>query len=563
MMNRLLELCMHRRGYTNEWLQEINIHPHQTLKDTDKFVTMLHNLKRENKHIVVLSDFDTDGITSAIISYAGLAELGFRVSLFRPTVSDGYGFSSDTIHRLKQEFPDADAIITSDVGISCYDGVATAKEYGMTVLVTDHHIQVDNGLVLDADCIVNPNRLDDTYFNKGICGAHVLWQSLYAYACTYETVFLQEQIRRLLVFAGIGTVSDAMPILYENRPLVEDACSICRLIYNNGSDYLVSNIRGCTTYRLAFYGLYYLLSEFFMRGKLRTEKDIDEKFFGYYFAPLFNSAKRMNADMNRVFGIFFGFSQIDDINYLFDLNEQRKIAVDEAYQALFSIDQPYAPYIYFSDANGGILGLLAMKLLKANGVPSLVLGEHNGVYKGSGRSLSVFDIRSAMESNGFRPEGHASAFGILVNKSDIQLLYQVIDTVVTTTLHTSDVVTTPNYDILISTEFSDGVDSDIDIPLFADFVSSCNRLKPFGKGFEQPVVGFLFRPNDGRWQRMGERGAHLKITFDYGFSAFFINMGDYMDDFMKKDKLLAIGTLSTFGEHRSIQFSGELMEGVV
>ena len=107
--------------------------------------------------------------------------------------------------------------------------------------------------------VVDPNRPDDPYELKGICGAYVMQQCLSYYADRYEDFFAKEQINRLCVFAGIGTVSDSMPLYQQNRILVRDALSICRYIYSNGDSDLVDNLPGCLTYKKAFYGLYLIL----------------------------------------------------------------------------------------------------------------------------------------------------------------------------------------------------------------------------------------------------------------------------------------------------------------
>ena len=226
-MNRLIEKYLDARGYTLKKLADLNNPEHAELLDIDTMARELNVIRESGEHLVILPDFDMDGIMSGTLGYAGLSELGFNVDLYRPNPSDGYGFDEDTIRDILVKYPDVDAIISCDTGITCYAGAEFATDKHIKVLITDHHKQeLDDTKSLDALVVVNPNRLEDTYKNKGVCGAHVFYQVLQYYADTYGTLSQRENIRRLRVFAGIGTISDVMPLVYENRDLVRDSCAI-------------------------------------------------------------------------------------------------------------------------------------------------------------------------------------------------------------------------------------------------------------------------------------------------------------------------------------------------
>ena len=203
-MNRLLERMFENRGYSKDMIISMDEPLGGKLLDIDLFCSVLHQAYLNHDPVVILSDFDMDGIMGGVIGYAGLAELGFSVSLFCPDPSEGYGFSKKTIDRLLSEFSNTKVIVTADTGISELDSISYAKSLGMTVLVTDHHVQKQ---VSAADVIVDPSRLDEVYPNPGICGACVLYFCLKEYAALYGTLFQQEQIDRLCLFAGIGTVA--------------------------------------------------------------------------------------------------------------------------------------------------------------------------------------------------------------------------------------------------------------------------------------------------------------------------------------------------------------------
>ena len=409
--NYLLARTFENRGYTQEFLDNLDDPSYGQLGNLELFLQTLRGVYDRRDLIILLPDFDMDGIMSGCCGFAALAELGFRVGLFALTPADGYGFTADTIDRVRQAYPDARAILTSDVGISCHDGIAAAKTAGMTVLVTDHHKPPD--VLPAADVIVDPMLNSDTYEHGAICGAFVLYQCMQAYANRYCDRRVQEQIRRLRVFAGIGTISDSMPLVYENRQIVRDAGAISRLVFSGGSDYIVKNIPGTPVYQSAFRGLYELYLRLSTVGRIHDSEDIDEQLFGYYLAPMFNSVKRMDGDLRRAFGVFFGQTQADDVSYLYDLNDRRKQTVSDALADMAKLDQPFAPYIYFSTASLGILGLLAQRLLIDNDKPCIVVAQQpDGSFKGSGRSFDWYPFLSRTKGLKYYAGGHETAFGV-------------------------------------------------------------------------------------------------------------------------------------------------------
>lgn len=554
--NRLVATFLERRGYTNSVLAELNDSRHAHLLDIHTLACELKRIHDEGKLLVVLPDFDMDGVCSGTEGFAGFTELGFRTGLFRPDPSDGYGFSADTIERLVAQFPDVHAILTCDVGITCYEGVRAARDRGIRVFVTDHHVQ-EKGAFLGADVVVDPNREDETYVNKGICGAHVLWQVLQYYANTFGTRFEQSQIRRLCVFAGIGTISDSMPLVMENRALVRDACGICRLLME---PFFVDNMVGTKPYLRAFHGLHVVLQLFVEVGKIATPDDIDEEFFGYYLAPMFNAAKRMNGDMDTVFGVFFGNEPKKCADELYQLNELRKAKVDQYFRALSEEDQPYAPYVYISEAPAGILGLLATKVMGETGLPTMVVAKRGNGYHGSGRTPDWYPAITLLSPEGFYIAGHEHAFGIGVTDGrELKSLHAFIaksaDDILATLPEQTEGISA---DIVLSS-FDGNADSGINIPLFAEYIREIKEFAPFGPGFEKPRVLFTFRPQDGEWTTMGSVKQHLKISFPYGFEVLCWNQAHDIDALQSAQVVGVVGSLgvSEFRGRKTVNFTGD------
>lgn len=557
-MNYLIRRMFETRGYTSDYLSDINVSDHDTLLSIDTMCQTLHDIHDCQSVITVLPDFDMDGIMSGVTGFAGLAELGFNVRLYIPDPKAGYGFDESVIDDLLKQHPDTQTIITCDTGISCYEGITSACSRGLQVLITDHHIQTK--VATDASVIVDPMRMDETYSHPGICGAYVFYQVLQHYADTYTSVLMQEQIRRLRVFAGIGTISDSMPLLYENRQLVLDSVSISRLIFSCGSRSIVDSIMGCDIYRRAFAGLYSVYDMLAQVGTISSDRDITEELYGFYIAPMFNSVKRMNGELSRAFGVFFGPTPDDDVQYLFTLNNHRKLSVQEYLREIAEQSQPYAPYVYLSSAPKGILGLLANSLMEQTGEPVLVINELEH-FSGSGRSPAWYPFMSRAVNAGFYCAGHDVAFGVgFTDKREIQSFIAFIKKDVEDVRQTVDIQEiVPDFTISISDTTGD---IGIDILMFAEYLSELERYRPFGNRFEAPYVKLTFRKQDAVAQLLGSDKRHLKFLLSYGFCAICWNAGQLKSEVFDKlndtDEIVLYGHLAknVFNGNVTIQFIG-------
>lgn len=564
-MNKLIESFFRNRGYTDDYLNSIDISSHDLLKDTDALCAHLYNLRQSHTKIVILPDFDMDGIMSGVIALAGFAELGFNVALHIPNPADGYEFTVKTINDIVAEYPDVKTIITCDVGIACYSGIAYVKKLGLDVIVTDHHKQNGNQLKkMSADFIVDPLRVDESYAHPGICGAYVIYQCLYRYATLYADSFAVEQIRRLRVFAGIGTISDSMPLLYENRQLVRDSVAICRLVFSSGDEQFVDSVQGHNLYVSTFKGLFNVLSAFANEGKISSESDINEEFMGFYLTPVFNSVKRMQGDMTKAFGVFFDVHVKDNINYLFSLNNDRKQSVADYMNLIANADNKFAPYIYITSAPEGILGLLATQLMQKSGVPTVVLHKDSGNgYAGSGRSPEWYSFLTRCCNAGFHVSGHEAAFGMsLTDDRELKSFYAFLrKDIFDITSSDEFVIEKVRPDFSISS-VGDG-DTDIDVPLFEEYLRELETYRPFGKGFTAPLAMFKFSPSECVWSEIGSLKQHIRLEFPRGFNVLCFNQAHLAENAKNMSECVITGHLSfnEFNGNKTVNFVGDLSFG--
>lgn len=566
--NEMRAYLMEKRGYTTDYLDEIETSTADTLLDMDKMVKALHKCYVNQSLITILPDFDMDGIASQTLGFAGLSELGFNVALYEPHPEEGYGFTPDTIDDLVKHYPRTKTILTCDTGITCYEGVAYAKSLGIDVLVTDHHLQKDRDK-LEADVIVDPNRIDDMYETPYICGAYTLWKCLYAYANEYCGIDKIYNIELLRVFASLGTVSDMMPVLYENRKLLRDGLSFCNALYEPGKtidmlystpDYsLLKVIHGCDTFVSAFYGLYNLFQALYETGKIQDT--IEEDTFGFYIAPMFNTLKRLNQPISIAYDVFFNPAKSNfAISQLMDLNEKRKQLVQKFYAEMNEQLQPYAPYIYISQAPGGILGLLATKKIEETGLPTFVVSQDGNVYHGSGRSPEWYPCNTKLTREGFHIAGHEGAFGIgFEDRSELESCLAFLQKDVMDTLDTIEIQEEEPEVIFGTEEFP------LTIRTLRDMNKAIRSFRPFGKGFTEFTQQCRFKMEDvDSIQYLGQDGETTKVITKSGACILIWRSGTLIQELLEKgvETFVVNGKLkwNCFNDIWTLQFIGDLDE---
>lgn len=571
----LFDLFLSRRKITPEDYRAFDSKEHAPLARVDEMCELLLGIRERGERIVVLPDFDCDGVMSGVIGYAGLSELGFDVSLFRPNPAKGYGFGADEVMRLVSENPGVRWVITCDTGIGEVEGCERLSELGVNILVTDHHREMTGMPVRKyAACVVDPCACDDGYALKTICGAHVLWQVLDAFArayCDHETV---DQIWRLRVFAGIGTVSDMMTLANENRQLVRDAVSISRLVWSAGDDWFFGELRGCDAYRRAFYGLSMLFAAFADAGSLSGSLGIDETFFGFYLAPAINSGKRLGKTTDLVFDMFFGSRQKACATQVVSDNAQRKALAAELFDEVVSMPQPQAPYIYmFVSDRVGMLGLVANKIIERTGVPTFVVTIDCDAYgrcsiHGSGRAPEWYDCLSRCTAQGFHLAGHEHAFGFsCTDMGELGRLFDFLSADVPRERARWEraaggacVEQTPAFDILLDT--SGRGDVDLDVTALSEFVAVQDMYRPFGAGFEAPRFKLRFDWAEAGLRFVGRSSEHVRITLPNGIVAMCFFQGPEFPAHLRGEQEF-IGTvgLHEFRGETSIQFLGSCLFG--
>lgn len=539
----LFTLLRERMGWAEEEIAQLDDPSYDRLQNLDELVAALKGHCDRSEKLVVLPDYDMDGITSGVLLWAGLNELGISAELFVPDHRQGHDITAETARQLLAAHPDAAAVITTDAGINSHAGVDALRATGVSrVYVTDHHVELAPGS--NADIAVNPGRIEETYSNPHICGAMVAWQVLNAYAEAYRTD-KRGEIGFLKLFAGIGTVSDVMPLIYENRKIVRDSVSIARLLYVNinpadlTKEYsirdsllmrLINAGSHSEAYRAAFAGFAVVLKGFRAEKKLRSTTDITEEFYGFFLSPAFNAIRRVDADMADAFGVFTAGRETDKDAHLarvFEANAKRKELVETHMEELQNpAAQPYADSgVYLSEAGEGMLGLLANRMMQAAGAPAIVLGrpkasDHRPGMAGSARAPGWFPVVSTLAEEGYHAVGHEGACGVrLADDQSIEVFAEKMSEMVLekfTEARESGQLAEKRPDLLLGPDpAADSVRIDPDELLM--LAKRIDVFRPFGHGFPRPAAEMVIDLSSATLEVIGAEENHLRITTFDGF----------------------------------------------
>lgn len=544
---RLPQLLRERMGWSAQTLRDINNADHQLLMGIDALVDRLAEHRVRQTPITVHPDFDTDGITAGITAYAGLAELGFDVELYIPDYRRGHDVLPEAIDEMMDRHPRTRVLLSCDNMTNSADGIARAKQRGLEVMVTDHHQQLGP---CNADFLVNPDAIGESYVNSSICGAHVIWQVLDRY-CQRHDPSRRGAIRQLRLFAGLGTIGDVMPIRHENRAMVRDAVAIARLLYVNSpvdahwKDPLpspdISAFWKIMTsqdhdprYAAAFLGFAMLLRAFQDAGKIRNLSEVDEGFFGFYAAPMLNAIRRMGGEMAEAFRLLTDpspVSQYHAARTLIAQNDERKQMTKDISARLLSQYeeglQPLAPSVWLVHERVGMLGLVANSLMERYGRPTAVLAlpedsdalgvvDQQIALRGSGRAPGWFNIISELAPMGFRAVGHEQACG--VGTEDHQTPRQLAEAMVSVIERLSSEgieLDARRADILISEVELPGETIDASLGDIEGQIQAAAVIEdhaPYGHDFDKPVFEVVIDLSQATIMPLGKTGLHCKIT---------------------------------------------------
>lgn len=439
-----------------------NLHSPCLMKDMQRAVEILREKIEAGKKIRVIGDYDIDGVCSSYILLEGLREVGGLVDYRLPDrQEDGYGMHCKMIEEAREA--GIDTIITCDNGISAAEPVMLAKQYGMTVIVTDHHeVPLEDGeeQIPAADAVVDPKQKDCTYPFPEICGAVVAWKLIQA---LYEAMgrSTEQAMQEFLEFAAIATVGDVMRLQDENRIIVKYGLKKLKETRSVGLRALILenelNANKVSAYHIGFIigpclnaGGRLQTAEIALRLLLEKEEEKAKE--------LAKELKRLNdlrKDMT-VRGLEDAVCQLETTGRA----ERDKVLV-----------------VYLPDCHESLAGIIAGRLREKYNKPAIVLTDSKEGLKGSGRSIPAYHMflgLTAVKSLLGKFGGHPMAAGLSLEKKNLEAFQEALNAQCE----------------LVPDDFVKKIW--IDVPMPFEYISErlvheLEMLEPFGQGNEKPL----------------------------------------------------------------------------
>lgn len=461
------------------------------LKDMDKAVERIRRAVEDEEPIVIFGDYDVDGVCATAILYEYLSNLGAQVRCKLPSRDGGgYGINREVLASLAGK--GYTLVVTVDNGISAVGEAAYARELGIDLVITDHHLPPET--LPEAVAVVDPQRADDTSPYKDFCGAGVAFKLVAA----LEECDPAEILDQFGELAALGTIADVMLLTGENRTLVRE-----------GLAYLQDTMRP---------GLQALLENGGFAGKPVTADTVS---FG--LAPRLNAAGRMDSAAVALKLLLCGneeqatgiAARLAEINTERQQTEQKIFA--EAMAKLEADPARAGDRVIVVAGEGwhaGVIGIVASRLMERLERPVIVISLQNGEGRGSGRAPGTFSLHSAISGCAehlIRFGGHAAAAGLLIEEEKIPAFRQAINEWARRSCPM------PQVEPLI-------LDAAVRLAeLTVPAVQSFERLAPFGRGNPVPRLLIENAQVDGIWP-LGAEGRHTRIRLRQGNASCFVSL---------------------------------------
>ena len=439
--------------------------PPHLLAGMDDAVRRICRALRDDERVCVWGDYDVDGTTGAAVLVSFLREIGRKPMFYIPhRIDEGYGMSRQGIERLHTR--DVTLIITVDCGISNADEVAFARTLGMDVVIVDHH-QLPERLPDEASAVIDPQRADCAFPDKGLCAAGLAFYLVIGLRANLrESGWFEPggvpDIRRYLDIVTLGTIADMVPLQGTNRVLTR-----------RGLVELGSSTRPGIVALREVVGV--------------PAGAVDAGTVAFQLGPRINAAGRMDA-ADKVVEMLTTESReaADDIARALDTHnrERRETEAQVLEEALSQIEQGRlherrSIVVGCQGWHPGVLGIVASRIVERFHRPTVVVGFDGGEGKGSGRSIRGFHMVQGMRRCADLLErfgGHEYAAGLSIREENLGPFAGRFDEVARESLSEEDLL--PYLDI----------DAEVDFrQLSLGLVRQMRLLSPFGVGNPEPV----------------------------------------------------------------------------
>ncbi|MGD8536755.1 MAG: single-stranded-DNA-specific exonuclease RecJ [Candidatus Aminicenantes bacterium] len=434
-----------------------SLHDPYLMKGMKEAVERVKQAISNREKVIIFGDYDVDGILSVVLLTQALESLGAEVDYFIPDrLKYGYGIKEEFIEIVQQK--NAHLVISVDCGIKAVSFAKRAKEEGIDMIITDHHLPGDS--LPDVKAILNPVLLDSGYPDKKLAGIGVVFKLIQALFEDEEQSACEASFMNLV---SIGTVADVAELRGENRLFVKFGLETMDE---------VSNI-----------GLSSLLDVCGLKGRKVSVGGV-----GFRIGPRINAAGRL-GETDLAVRLFFTDSLEESMklaSHLDNLNSKRQKIQERTYnQALDTIrrkalDKRYRFLILGCEEwHRGVIGIVASKLKDSFHRPVLLFTYEDGKACGSGRSISGLPIIECMDECKdlfLNYGGHSMAVGCVLPQKNMKRFKESINVIASERISDEDL------------KRKVVIDSKLEFPdITSSFLEKYFLLSPFGVGNPRPV----------------------------------------------------------------------------
>lgn len=405
-VSKLVANIIANKGLTNSDEIEVFLHPRRTdfhdpfmMPDMEKAVDRVVKAIETHEKVAIYGDYDVDGITSSTVLKRFLAERGLETDVYIPNrLHEGYGLNENAIREIADN--KHTLIITVDCEITGNKEIELAKSFGIDTVVTDHHEPTET--LPDAVAVVDCKRKDNKYPFNGLAGVGVAFKL--TQAISMRLGVREEEYLKYLDLVCVGTISDIVPLVDENRTISKLGLKLVRQTRNIGLKVLLDSI---------------------------GYKKIDSMAISFGVAPRINACGRMGHEKEAL-ELFLTDSKDEAERITHNLNEYNqerqeieKRIFNEAQKMMEDPEQQRLPCIVLGGENWhhGVIGIVSSKITDMYFKPSVLLCYEDDLARGSGRSIPGFDLHEALEKCSTYIKqfgGHSMAIGITIEKDNFE-----------------------------------------------------------------------------------------------------------------------------------------------
>ncbi len=533
-INELLATILANRGITGE-NAEVFLDPKRNdfydpynIPDIQKAVDRIIQAINSKEKTIIYGDYDVDGITSITVLKSFLKDRGLEVDTYIPNrLKEGYGLNKEAIKKIASE--NYTFMITVDCGITSIEEVELAKDLGIDTVITDHHEPADK--IPNAFAVVDCKRKDNIYEFRELAGVGVVFKL--TQAISIKLGLAQKEYLKYLDIVSIGTISDIVPLVDENRVITKLGLKLVQCTRN--------------------IGLAALLKE-------TGYSKIDSTAIAFGVAPRINACGRMGCadralelllttdrdkaiELARSIGVYNIQRQTEEKRIFEEANAQIKKEKLENSEAIILGGENW---------HHGVIGIVSSKITELYYKPSILVcfEEGKNIGKGSGRSIPGFDLHDALmkcQESLLAFGGHSMAVGVTVAKGKFEDFKNRF----------IEIAKEANVSKLSPVLYLDG-NINID-EINKQIVESLSLLEPYGEANKMPIFAFKNLKVDSI--RSLTDGKHLKLTLKSSnntyINAIGFNLGYLAEDFKIGDKIDIAGNLeiNRFNDIDSIQIN--------